>query len=165
MLCVGRLDVIVLDVTYMFPVSMIYISACLSYVWHFTCITSEFVNSAHVVVLVFIERLWFCILLYCFCVLECNVYVGIFDEFGEFSNFWTVVCEGCPFFRLYPVFGGLFVVSFVLSDLLWNALGSYCFVPWFLLCSILFAVFVLLVVVIEFCWCGIGLCSVGWLDR
>jgi len=61
-------------------------------------ITSECVNSARVVVLVFIDRLWFCILLYCVCVFECNVYVGMFEEVGEFSNFWIVVCEGCPFF-------------------------------------------------------------------
>jgi len=85
----------------------------------FTCITSESVNSARDVVPVLIARLRFCVLLYCVCVFECNVYVGMFEEVGEFSNFWTVVCEGCPFFcfRLYPVFG-LFVVSFVLSDLL-----------------------------------------------
>jgi hypothetical protein len=31
----------------------------------------------------------------------------MFEEVGEFSNFWTVVCEGCPFFRLFPAFGGL----------------------------------------------------------
>ena len=102
--------------------------------------------------LVFIERLWFCILLYCFCVLECNVYVGIFDEFGEFSNFWTVVCEGCPFFfRLFPVFGGLFCCFICTFTFVMDSLGSYYFVPWFLLCSILFVAFLLLVVVIAFC--------------
>ena len=63
----------------------------------FTCIKSEFVNSARVVV-VFIDRFRLCILLYCVCVFECNVYVGMFEEVGEFSNFWTVVCEGCRFF-------------------------------------------------------------------
>jgi len=35
---------------------------------NFTYITSEFVNSARVVVPVFIDRLRFCILLYCVCV-------------------------------------------------------------------------------------------------
>ena len=29
-------------------------------------------------------------------VFECNVYVGMFEEVGEFSDFWTVVCEGYP---------------------------------------------------------------------
>jgi len=44
----------------------------------------------------------------------------MFEVVGEFSNFWTVECKGSPFFgfRLYPLFGGLFVVSFVLSNLL-----------------------------------------------
>jgi len=63
----------------------------------FTCITSEFVYSARVVVPVYIDCLRFCILLYCVCVFECSVYVGMFEEVGEFSNFWTVVWEGCPF--------------------------------------------------------------------
>jgi uncharacterized membrane protein YcgQ (UPF0703/DUF1980 family) len=55
-----------------------------------------------------------------------------FEEVGEFSDIWTVVCEGCPFFcfRLYPVFGGLFV-SFVHLDLLCNVLESYCLMAWF----------------------------------
>jgi len=35
---------------------------------------------------------------YCVCVFECNVYVGMFEEVGKSSNFWTVVSEGCPFF-------------------------------------------------------------------
>jgi hypothetical protein len=78
----------------MFPVSLIYIPASLSYVCYFTCIASESVNSAHVIILIFIEGLWFCILLYCVFVFEYNVYVGMFEEVGEFSNFWT----GSPFF-------------------------------------------------------------------
>ena len=84
----------------------------------FTCITCEFVYSTHVVILVFIERPRHCILLYCVCAFECNVCVGMFEEDGKFSNFWNMVCEDCFFcFRLYPVFGGLFV-AFVLSNLL-----------------------------------------------
>ena len=65
---------------------------------NFTYITSEFVNSARVVVPVFVDRLRLCVFLYCVCVFECNVYVGMFEEVGEFSNFWTVVCEVYPFF-------------------------------------------------------------------
>jgi len=84
----------------------------------FTCIKSEFVNSARVVV-VFIDRFRLCILLYCVCVFECNVYVGMFEEVGEFSNFWTLVCEGCPFFVFVFILCLVdFVVSCVLFDLL-----------------------------------------------
>ena len=59
-----------------------------------------FVNSAHVVVLTFVEGVWFCVLLYYVCVFECNVYVGMFEEVGKSSNFWIVVCKGCPFFAV-----------------------------------------------------------------
>ena len=87
MLCVGRLGVIVPDVTYMFPVSLIQISASLSYVRHFTCTASEFVNSTRVVVLVFVDRLRFCILLYCVCVFECNFYVLCLKRLVSFLIF------------------------------------------------------------------------------
>jgi hypothetical protein len=44
----------------------------------------------------------------------------MFEEIGEFSNLWTVVCKGCPFFcfNFYPAFGGFFAVAFGFSGLL-----------------------------------------------
>ena len=40
---------------------------------------------------------------------ECNIYVRIFEDIGEFSNFWTMICKGCPFFIFI-----LFLVDFLL---------------------------------------------------
>jgi hypothetical protein len=81
--------VIVPYATYMFPVPLFKISASLSYVLHFTCVTCESVYSTHVIYLIFVVCLWFCTVLYCVCAFECNIYVGMFDEIGGFSNLWT----------------------------------------------------------------------------
>ena len=83
----------------------------MSYVQHFTCVTCEFVYSTHVIFLVFVECLWFCTVLYCICAFECNIYVGMFEEISEFSNLWTMICTGCPFF-VFIFF--LFLVDFLL---------------------------------------------------
>ena len=66
-------------------------SASLSYVQYFTCVTCEFVYSTHVIFLVFVGCLWFCTVMYCVCAFECNIYVGMFEEIGEFSNLWTMI--------------------------------------------------------------------------
>ena len=64
--------------------------------------------------LVFVGCLWFCAMLYCVCAFECNIYVGMFEEIGEFSNLWTMVCKGCPFFVFIFI---LFLVDFLLLHL------------------------------------------------
>ena len=48
--------------------------------------------------LAFVGCLWFCTVLYCVCAFQCNIYVGMFEEIGEFSNLWTMVRKGCPFY-------------------------------------------------------------------
>jgi len=53
-------------------------------------------------------------MLYCVCAFECNIYVGMFEEIGEFSNLWTMVCKGCPFFVFIFI---LFLVDFLLLHL------------------------------------------------
>ena len=89
-------------------------------------------------------------MLYCVCAFECNVYIGVFEEIGEFYNLWTVVCKFCPFFVFtFILFIGGFFVAFVLSGLLQVSPGN-CFVPWLVLSSIQFVVFLLLVVVTSF---------------
>ena len=50
-------------------------------------------------------------MLYCVCAFECNIYVGMFEEIGEFSNLWTMICKGCPFFVFIFI---LFLVDFLL---------------------------------------------------
>jgi len=83
-------------------------SASLSYIRHFTFVTCY---STHVIFLVFVWCLWFCTVLYCVCAFECNIYVGVFEEIDEFSNLWTMVCKGCPFFVFIFI---LFLVDFLL---------------------------------------------------
>ena len=34
----------------------------------------------------------------CIITLKGNPYVGMFEEVGNFSYFWAVICECCPFF-------------------------------------------------------------------
>ena len=41
--------------------------------------------------LAFVGCLWFCTVMYCVCAFECNIYVGMFEEIGEFSNLWTMI--------------------------------------------------------------------------
>ena len=71
----------------------------------------SFVYSTHVIFLVFVGCLWFCAMLYCVCAFECNVYFGMFEEIGEFSDLWTMVCKVCPFFAFIFM---LFLVDFLL---------------------------------------------------
>ena len=68
-------------------------------------------------------------------VFECNVYVGIFEEAGEFSNFWTVICEGCLFFVFVFVLCLVDVLLFhfyfnICYEMLWEFVvlfhGFYC---------------------------------------
>jgi hypothetical protein len=53
---------------------------------------------------------WFRKLLYGVCASECNTYVRVFEEVGQFSYPWAVIGEDCPFFG----FTCVFVCSFVL---------------------------------------------------
>ena len=64
---------------------------------HFTCVTCEFVYSTHVIFLDFVGCLWFCTGLYCVCAFDYSIYVGMFEEIGEFSNLWAMICKCCPF--------------------------------------------------------------------
>ena len=61
-------------------------------------VTCAFVYSSHVIFLVFVGCLWFCTVLYYICAFEFNIYVGMFEEIVEFSDLWTMVLKGCPFF-------------------------------------------------------------------
>jgi len=79
--------------------------------------------------------LWFCTVLYCVCAFECSIYVGMFEDIGEFSNLWTMVCKGCPFFVFIFI---LFLVDFLLllcfqvcydflREVVVSCHGLYCF--------------------------------------
>ena len=87
-------------------------SASLSYVWHFTCIASESVNSSHVIVLIFTEGLWFlyCCIVFVFLnvmfMLVCLKKLVSFLIFGQVARFlflslscvwWTFYCFICTF--------------------------------------------------------------------
>ena len=72
-------------------------SSGLPFIRHLTGFACEFVYSARIVVLGAIGSLWFSVLYYV-SALECDTYVGVFEEIGNFSYFRAMVCKDCPFF-------------------------------------------------------------------
>jgi len=133
MLRVSWLGVIVPYISYMFLISLLWISTGLSDIWHLAVITCEVIDSALVKVLGIIGWFRFCELLYGVGTLKGNSHVHMFEEFCDLPYFRAMVCES-PFFVFVVVFFtvlilvGFFGVVFVVLDAVGVFPENYCFV-------------------------------------
>jgi hypothetical protein len=59
---------------------------------HLTGFACEFVYSARIAVLGATASIWYCVSA------ECDTYVGVFEEIGNFSYFRSMLSKDCPFF-------------------------------------------------------------------
>ena len=80
----------------MFPVSDCQISAGLAYICFVACFTGHFVYAAFVVFLCSIQEFGFDQLLQGVCAFEGYLYVSLFEEVSNHSDFWAVIGEGSP---------------------------------------------------------------------
>ena len=104
MLRVSWLEVIVPYILYKLLISLLYVLAGLSDIWHLAGITCEFIDFVLVNVLGITGWFRFCELLYGVGTLNGNSYVGMFEEVCDLSYFRAMVCECCSFFVFIFVF-------------------------------------------------------------
>ena len=70
----------------------------MAYVSLVACFTYQLVYAAFVVVLHCVVGFGFGQLLQCVCTFKCYLYVSLFEEVSDLSNFGIVISEGGPFF-------------------------------------------------------------------
>jgi hypothetical protein len=112
-----------------------------------------------------------CVTLYCICIPECDAFVGVFEEIGNFSCSWAIVGKVVHFlFLLSPLSGiwWIFHCSFTFRFVMILSGKLLLFALYFI---VIHSACCLSVVndsdcnLVTWYWYAAISCSVGWLDR